>query len=146
MTRLVQYPLARPGGYAIPDGVTLPFDGMFAGAPNLTWVEVPPSITIIPNDTFNGCTSLTKVTFPPTLVDIGQRSFAGTAVGHITIPADVFCIGAYTFSDCANLRGLIFLGDVPFLDYEDEEEWIGGVAPDYATYFLADRSGFFSPS
>lgn len=63
LTRLIQYPVARPGGYTIPAGVTTIGYAAFASCKGLISMTFPESITTIEIDAFLSCNNLTSVTF-----------------------------------------------------------------------------------
>lgn len=90
-SRLIQYPPAKPGSYAVPEGVTA-----------------------IGSAAFFGSGRMTNVTFPVSLTDIGDQAFAGCVnLENITIPENVRSIGAEAFTDCGRLEGIYFKGNPP---------------------------------
>lgn len=77
----------------IPDTVTEIGAYACAYMTRLTEFKTPPQLLYISSATFAGCANLSKVTLNEGLLEIGQSSFAGTAVRDIVIPASVESIG-----------------------------------------------------
>lgn len=103
----------------------------FEGNNAITAVTIPSSVSTIGYSAFNGCkglrrvmdasrvtemqgfeytdcTNLTSVTLSGTLQKIGYRSFAGSALAHLVLPASMREIGSSAFEDCHQLRNVQF--------------------------------------
>jgi hypothetical protein len=92
-TTVVQYPCARVGSYAVPNGVITIGDFAFAGCANLTSVGLPDSATSIGEEAFGRCANLSSVTIRGSLTDIRDWAFFG----------------------CPSLSGVYFQGNAPSL-------------------------------
>ena len=57
---------------------------------------------------YTDCTNLTSVTLSGALQKIGYRSFAGTALTRLVLPASMKEIGSSAFEDCHQLRNVQF--------------------------------------
>ena len=96
---------------------------------------IPPSFTAIPPSTSG------ELTIPPILggcpvTSIGEFSF--NCCGKITcvkIPDSVMSIGSWAFQACRELKGVIFLGNAPTIDYGA----FNGV-PSYCTIYVQKNS------
>lgn len=77
----------------IPDTVTEIGSYACAYMTRLTEFKTPPKLLYVSSATFAGCANLSKVTLNEGLLEIGQSSFAGTAVRDIVIPPSVETIG-----------------------------------------------------
>lgn len=127
---LIAYPPGRPGGYAIPDGVTNIRGYAFMESAGLSAIAIPDSVTRIASVAFWGCTSLTNVGLPNSVTELGEYAFsncdslAGVSLSHnlgyiqngtlsgcsslaeVTFPDSVTNIGFFAFSDCTNLANV----------------------------------------
>jgi hypothetical protein len=96
--RLIQYPIGKQGGYAIPS-----------------------SVTDIGERAFSGCTRLTSVAIPGSVTSIGDHAFADCrGLTSIAIPSSVTSIGDYAFNDCSGLTSITSLRSTPQAIGSDE--------------------------
>lgn len=82
-TTLIRFPLAKAGGYDIPDGVTNIINNAFQHCAELTRVTIPSSVTVMGDTIFQGCSNLTLTHFEgnaPT--SFGSQVFDGVAANH----------------------------------------------------------------
>lgn len=90
-TILIQYPVAKPGSYTVPEG----------------------ALTISAS-AFRACHGLTNVLLPSGLTNIQEYAFAScSGLTAVIVPGSVKFIGNFAFAGCTNLRGLYFEGDAP---------------------------------
>lgn len=146
ITILFQYPTAKAGGYAIPDGVLEIGEKAFIRSESLTAVTIPDSVadvgtgtfafctslqtaslgnglTTTGDEMFNGCVSLTDVSFGTLLQTIGNSAFSDCSLlDNVAIPNSVVTIGASAFSNCTGMNslaignGVTVIGDYAFLN------------------------------
>ena len=85
-------------------------DSIFAGKTQLTSITVPAEISNMPRWAFEGCSNLKKVTFEDGYepLVVGYRSFWGTAVEELEIPASARTIQAEAFDNMPSLKKLVF--------------------------------------
>src|ERR1035437_11140673 len=83
-TKLIQYPFAKSGNYAIPTSVTNIADFAFESCTGLTGVTIPTSVTSVGSLVFFSCTSLTNVNLPSGVASIGRSSFCRTGLSSVT--------------------------------------------------------------
>ncbi|MBQ6375028.1 MAG: leucine-rich repeat protein [Clostridia bacterium] len=78
---------------------------VFKGKTFITGVtfEKASAILLIGDSAFEGCTGLANITIPANVYEIGAAAFKGTAITSVTIPSGVEEIAASTFEDCAEL-------------------------------------------
>ncbi len=120
MSTLIQYPCAKSGAYAIPDGVTDVGDHSFAWSENLTGLAMGNSVVRIGQQAFYGCVGLTDLALPEGLESIGYAALSYcTGLTQVAIPANV------TLLPDELLFGCTALTDVTIPDGVTE---IGGTA------------------
>jgi len=139
-TRLLQYPVGKPGPYTVPSGVTHLGSSAFMGARSLTQLTLPETLTdlgdwvcarcsslpgiVIPNQVraisasaFQGCGSLAGLALGTNVARIGVQAFAGCpSLTNVTIPQSVQAIQNWAFSVGQNLAGVFFQGPPPNLE------------------------------
>ena len=101
-TSLIFYPLAAPGVYTVPNGVTTIGAGAFGDSPGLTGIIMPDSVTTIQSSAFYGCTKMTSVTFGSGLTNLASTAFQGNGLTKVIIPAAVINIPASLFANCTH--------------------------------------------
>ena len=110
----------------------------FEGNNSITAVTIPSSVSTIGYSAFNGCkglrrvmdasrvtemqgfeytdcSNLTSVTLSGTLQKIGRRSFAGTALTQLVLPASMKEIGSNAFEDCHQLTNVEFNKGIQYI-------------------------------
>ena len=85
-----------------------------AGRPEKVYV-VENGVTAIGGYAFAGARNLTQVQLPGNLTTIESNAFADSGLQTITIPADVSGIGSAAFENCKDLKTIYFRGDPPVL-------------------------------
>jgi len=106
--KLVAYPAARKGAYAIPDGTLLIASRAFESCEALTGITIPNGVTGIGDSAFDGCAGLTGVTLPDSVTSIGEKAFRGcVGLTNATLSANLTSIGASAFFGCKGLTGVI---------------------------------------
>lgn len=101
-TRLVHFPDARTGFFAVPEGVSIICDNAFYCCA-LEEVEIPDSVVMIGASAFFG-SDITDIDFGHNVHEIGASAFGFTKLTEVDIPASVATIGMYAFSYCKSLR------------------------------------------
>jgi hypothetical protein len=71
------------------------------------------SLTAIDSRVFAGTTALRRIVLPNRITSIRTAAFRGSGLETITIPASVDRIVEGAFSDCFDLRSVVFAGSVP---------------------------------
>lgn len=108
-TTLLLYPASRLGAtYAVPAGVTTIGDYAFAGAQNLTSIDLSltTNLTTIGDSAFQ--LGITSIALPDTVTTIGSNAFRGSPLTSIAIPASVTHIGASAFFEAELLTTVSF--------------------------------------
>lgn len=102
--KLVSYPTARQGAYAIPEGVLLIGDWAFTACIGLTGVTIPDSITGIGYEAFAYCRGLTSVMIPAGVTSIGDSAFFEcSGLTELLITEGVVSISRSAFIRCKSL-------------------------------------------
>ena len=119
-TELVYFPIAKEGGYTIPNGTIIIDDSAFSGCSSLTSVTIPNSVTSIGYYAFEGCDGLTSITIPNSVTSIGDYAFQYCdSLTNVTIGNSVTSIGDGAFyetgfyNDLSNWKdGVLYLGSL----------------------------------
>ena len=101
---LIQYPIGREGGYAIPGTVTNIMDSAFSGSAGLTSLALPNSVSGIGERAFDGCTGLVSLTVDTTTLGATFSGF--TNLNNVTIGNGVTRIDGAAFSGCTGLMNI----------------------------------------
>ena len=111
-TRILFFPLAKGGSYAIPDSVVEIDPATFRDRIYLTEVIIHANVAIIGEEAFKGCTALTKVTFVggnTVELTIGAGAFRDcTSLTSVDIPARTVAIGDHAFRNNTILSSITF--------------------------------------
>ena len=92
----------------IPSSVSTIGYSAFNSCKNLRRVMDASRVTETQGFEYTDCTNLTSVTLSGTLQKIGYRSFAGSALAHLVLPASMREVGSSAFEDCHQLRNVQF--------------------------------------
>jgi hypothetical protein len=94
----------------IPDNlhVTVLFDDLFKGHPEIISVKIPDTVTDIGGFVFDGCINLKELILPPDLINMWQYSLTRSGITAITVPGTVKSIVPFTFQQCKNLEEVRF--------------------------------------
>jgi hypothetical protein len=115
-TSLVFYPLAMPGVYTVPDGVTTIEAGAFGDSPALTGIILPDSVRSIESSAFFNCSNMTFVRLSRSLTNVASWAFGYDVFANIVIPAALSNIAASVFANCSYLTGVYFVSNAPAID------------------------------
>lgn len=102
----------------IPDSVTIVEDEAFAVCSALTEIEIPSSVQIIGESVgymkgaFHDCHKLKRVVFNCGLKEIGNCTFANTALENVELPDGLETIGYCAFNYCHSLRRVVIPNSV----------------------------------
>lgn len=80
----------------------------FEGCASLTSVTLPDGTRTIGAEAFSGCARLAALNIPASVQTIGAGAFSGTALGSVTIPADVTSLPDSVFEGCTSLATVAF--------------------------------------
>jgi hypothetical protein len=119
LTRLIQYPSARPGDYTVPGSVRTLVGGCFSFSSELTALAIPAGVAVIETGNFYSSRKLREFSVAAgnaayssldgVLLDRAQRtliSFPGGRGGEYAVPATVTAIGREAFMDNWSLTGV----------------------------------------
>ena len=138
LTRLIEFPPGRTGGYAIPPGVTVIGNYAFDTCAGITNLTFPSGITSIGMEALEGCTGLGAITLPDSLTRIDDSAFAWCEnLVSIYIPASVSTLGNYAFAVCSSLNSVYFPGRPPAAG---SDVFAFGATP--TVYFLSTTNGW----
>ena len=84
-------------------------DEAFIGDRALIGFVAPPNLTSIGNSAFAGCVSVSELKLNSILETIGDNAFKKTSIKTVVLPTSVYLVGAYAFSDCAQLTSVQFM-------------------------------------
>lgn len=142
--KLILYPAARAGAYAIPDGVTAIGDGAFMDAVGLTEITVPESVTAVGNAAFSN-TALNSVSLPG-VKTVGESAFRScTKLQNVTFGEDLESLGIFAFLSDSRLcrvalpSGLILSPNVPIFGVAENLIIVGSF--DSSAYLYAKQNG-----
>jgi hypothetical protein len=108
-TTLILYPLGKPGGYMVPNGVASIGPYAFHYCTSLTNLTIPDSVTNIGTYAFLQCTSLTNLAIGFGVTSMGTGAFYDcTSLTSITISDGVTTIGDSAFEYCTSLPSMTF--------------------------------------
>ncbi len=116
-TTLVQYPMAKLGGYTIPSSVTSIGDNAFSACGYLTNVTIGSNVTSIGSYAFYACGNLASVTLREGVTGIGRGAFHSCGLTSITIPGSATSIGDIAFEGCIGLTNVAIPNSVTNIGY-----------------------------
>ncbi len=87
--------------------VTILFDKVFAGHPEITSIRFPEGITDFGEFLFDGCDGLRRMDLPSGLTYLWGYTFVRCGLEEIVLPDGVGSIPSYAFKDCKNLRKVV---------------------------------------
>lgn len=88
-------------------------EAIFAYCESLEEITLPDSMEVIPDQMFFHDLALKYVHFPKNVHTIGNRVFENTRLSIVIFPDQVKYLGRMVFSDCEDLKTVIFTGDAP---------------------------------
>lgn len=145
-TKLVAFPLARAGAYAVPNGVESIEDYAFSNCVALTAVSFPESLTVIGNQTFGGCTSLADITFSEGLKTLDFYAFGYcTSLTKISLPESLTTVAYNAFEGCTSLTLCHLYNKVVFRSSESVRVYVPNGRGELETYYGESFGGYFVP-
>lgn len=102
---LIQCPGGFPGGYAVPNSVSVIASNAFQYCTAITSVVVPDSVTYIQDSAFSNC-GMTNIALGTNVGTIEGNAFFQSQLRSITLPASVTNIGLVPFHFCQNLTAI----------------------------------------
>ncbi len=97
-------------------------EGAFSRQGNLKSVVIPDSVTGLADEAFYNSYRLSSVKLGKSVANIGNSTFANTAITGLAIPASVRTIGDYAFGSCEQLKtltiapGVTSIGEAAFVN------------------------------
>ena len=87
--------------------ITVLYDKVFAGHPEIRSIHLPDTITDIGEFAFEGCDNLHELRLPSQLVNLWGHSFARCGIIEITLPEKTKHIPPFAFKDCGRLKKVV---------------------------------------
>ena len=125
--------------------VTVLFDGLFRGHPEITSLKIPDTVTDIGGFVFDGCTGLTQINLPAQLNNLWRAAFLRSSVEEIVLPENMRSIVSFAFKDCRNLKrfvcnkGLRKIYAWAFAGCENLTDFTPGDETDISSQAFADK-------
>ena len=87
--------------------VTILYDGLFAGHPEITSVKIPDTVTDMGEFLFDGCENLKTIKLPSQLKVLWGQTFARSGFEEIYLPGQLESLPPYAFKDSKNLKKVV---------------------------------------
>lgn len=87
--------------------VTILFDKLFAGHPEIKSVVIPDTVTDLGEFLFDGCLSLRHIDLPSALLYLWGYTFARCGIEEIVLPDKLKRIPPYAFKECRKLKRVV---------------------------------------
>lgn len=87
--------------------VTILFDDLFKGHPEITAVHIPGTVTEIGGFVFDGCSALRNLVLPSSVENMWQYAFVRSSIEEIVLPEKLTYIAPFVFKDCKKLRKVV---------------------------------------
>ncbi|MDE6411025.1 MAG: leucine-rich repeat domain-containing protein [Clostridia bacterium] len=87
--------------------VTVLFDKLFRGHPEIKSVKIPDTVTDIGEFVFDGCVNLRHIELPSQLFCLWGNSFARCGIEEITLPDKLAALPPFAFKECKNLKKVV---------------------------------------
>ena len=123
----------------IPNNVTSLGSLAFANNDTITEIIMFDNVNTVWNQCFSECKNLVNVKLSNTITYISSNLFFNTSIQHIIIPASVYYIANYAFTNCKKIKTMLFEGNYPIL-----QDWRAflNTNPDMVVYYYADKTGW----
>lgn len=92
--------------------VTILFDDLFKGHPEITAVHIPGTLTEIGGFVFDGCSALRNLVLPSSVENMWQYAFVRSSIEEIVLPEKLTYIAPFVFKDCKKLRKVVCNGNL----------------------------------
>jgi hypothetical protein len=123
----------------IPNSVTSLGSFAFANNDTITEIIMFDNVNTISNQCFSECKNLVNVKLSNTISYILSDLFFNTSIQHIIIPASVYYIANYAFTNCKKIKTMLFEGNKPTLQSYYAFLYTN---PDMVVYYYADKTGW----
>ena len=87
--------------------VTVLFDNLFKGHPEITFVRIPDTVTDIGEFVFDGCVNLRHIDLPRELINLWGYTFARCGIEEIVLPDKLTSLPPFAFKDCKRLKKVV---------------------------------------
>ena len=87
--------------------VTILYDDLFKGHPEITSIHIPDTVTDMGEFVFDGCTGLKSLKLPSGLENLWGYTFAGSGIEEIVLPEKLKSIPSFAFYNCGNLKRVV---------------------------------------
>lgn len=87
--------------------VTVLYDGLFRGHPEITSVIIPDSVTDLGEFLFDGCANLHRIDLPNSIVSIWPYAFTRSGIQEIVLPDSLTTIAPFVFRYCGQLKKVV---------------------------------------
>ena len=137
----------------VPSNVTMFSTSAFEGCSNLEKVTIAEGFTQMYDKVFKDCVKLKDITIPESCIAYRDRVFENTAIEEFTFSAGLTSPGGYTFTNCKNLKRIVFKDGPTSFGYYSNSNWGGRyliqgctaleelVLPNTLQYLKSDGSG-----
>ncbi len=111
--RLIAFPPASKGFFAVPNGVEAIADNAFKQCENVTGVTLPQSLSSIGSHAFEQCGALQNIEIPSSVTYIGTKAFANCKkLATASIDAAIAILPERAFENCTSLKSIALANEL----------------------------------